>query len=439
MADFPIFHGITLASNAFIENLVVEKLAADPTPVEAGRVWYNTTDKVFRQSTLDTNGAVIVRTFATAEDLAAEIARAEAAEGVLASNLASEISRATAAEGVLTSNLASEISRATAAEGVLTSNLAAEVSRATAAESAITSDLLAELSRATAAEAAIASDLSSEVSRATSAEQALGLRIDALGSAFNYVGTVSGGADAGSAYNLSSLVEKDAGDYYKVAVAGYFKVGAGAAFYANTNDGLVWNLANGIDKIDNTDSSVAGTAGYITVTGSTDSGFVVDADVAFKGRVSTLESGLAQEITDRAAADTALDGRVTTVESQVNGKIGNLSTLTTTEKGTLVGAINELDADLAAEVSARTSAITSVRSDYNAKRFTYESATAATTHTISHNLNASFVDFNVLVQRPNGLYRNDVVSVEEFDSNTLKVYLASAQKIKMAVTSMASL
>ena len=66
--------------------------------------------------------------------IAAEQARATAAEGVLQAAISAEVSRAQGAEATLTADLASEVSRATAAEGVLTTNLAAEVTRATAAE-----------------------------------------------------------------------------------------------------------------------------------------------------------------------------------------------------------------------------------------------------------------------------------------------------------------
>lgn len=185
----------------------------------------------------------------------------------------------------------------------------AEEAARIAGDNTLTTNLAAEVTRATAAEATLTTNLAAEISRATGAEQALDLRIDALGSAFNYVGAVTGGANAGAAFDLATLATgaKDAGDYYKVTTAGYFKVGTGDAFYANINDGLVWNLAGGVDVIDNTNSQVNGTADFIAVTGSSDTGFVVDVDTAFKGRVSTLESGLAQEILNRAAADTALD------------------------------------------------------------------------------------------------------------------------------------
>lgn len=69
MATFQEFHGISLAPNSWIENLIVEKLPTDPFPIEHGRVWYNTKENKFKQSKLDENGVVIVLTFATEEEL----------------------------------------------------------------------------------------------------------------------------------------------------------------------------------------------------------------------------------------------------------------------------------------------------------------------------------------------------------------------------------
>lgn len=147
-------------------------------------------------------------------------------------------------------------------------------------------------------------DLVTETNARIAGDDALGLRIDALGSAFNYVGTLNGGANAGAATDLSTLAEKDAGDYYKVAAAGYFVLAPAAAFYANANDGIVFNLAAGVDLIDNTNSSVSGTANEISVSGSTDTGYTVALDSAFK----TLVDGKlakASNLSDLADAATS--------------------------------------------------------------------------------------------------------------------------------------
>ena len=54
-------HGLTIAQNGYIENMVCESLSSDPSVVEAGRLWFNETEKLFKFSTLDGGGGVIVR------------------------------------------------------------------------------------------------------------------------------------------------------------------------------------------------------------------------------------------------------------------------------------------------------------------------------------------------------------------------------------------
>ena len=162
---------------------------------------------------------------------------------------------------------------------------------------------------------AINASLTTETNARIAGDDALGLRIDALGSAFNYVGTVSGGASAGAATNLASLSEKDAGDYYKVSAAGHFVLAPAAAFFANANDGIVFNLAGGVDLIDNTNASVSGTTNEIAVTGSLDTGYTVALDAVFSGRMTTAESDI-----------DSLEGRATTAESDIDSLEGRMTT-----------------------------------------------------------------------------------------------------------------
>ena len=111
--------------------------------------------------------------------------------------------------------------------------------------------------------------------------------------------------------------------------------------------------------------------------------------------------------------------------------------------GNLNSAISNLSANALAEVAAEesraTAAEAAIRTDYDALIYTFESVTAASTHIINHNLGATFVTFTVLVERDDGSFRNDIVSVEETSTNRLTVYLTEARNIKISVMSMAGL
>lgn len=65
---FPIVHGMTLASNSYVENLVIESLSADPASLEVGRVYYNTTTNQYSMI-VDVSGTATVKTFGTKEAL----------------------------------------------------------------------------------------------------------------------------------------------------------------------------------------------------------------------------------------------------------------------------------------------------------------------------------------------------------------------------------
>ena len=545
MANFPVYHGITLATNAYIENLNVEILSSDPVPISAGRIWYNSSDKVFKQSTLDANGAVIVRTYATKEELDAAIAtlrtdintyitgnvstingRIDTEVGNLVTALSGNVSTLrtdvntyitgnvntlrTDIDSYITSNVSTINTRIDTEVGNLVTALSSNIT-------AVRGDISSNIANVNTTIGTLSSLDTSDKTSIVNAINSLKSQVGSLGNAFNYVGTLSGGADAGTAYDLSTLAAagKDTGDYYKVATAGYFKVSSAATpFYANLNDGLVWNSAGGIDKIDNTDSAVSsGDADFISVTGSTDTGFSVNVGAIFAGRVSTLESDLSSEITRATTEEgnirTALSGNVTTLNSRIdtevgnlvtalsgnvstintridtevgnlvtalsgnvstlrtdintyitgnvstintridtevgnlvtalsanvstlNGNIGTLGDLATTTKGNVVAAINELNSLVAGGTA-------DVRADYDATIWTYQSNAAATTHTLTHNLNNTFVDFGVMIQRANGSWYNDIASIEIVSNNSATLYLSSALNVRVIARSAATI
>ena len=103
----------------------------------------------------------------------AEQARAEVAEGQLNTKIEAETTRAEAAEKALDAKITAETERATAAEADLQEQITNEVNRATEAEADLQEQITAEVTRAKAREDEIAGDLADEVNRATLEENRL--------------------------------------------------------------------------------------------------------------------------------------------------------------------------------------------------------------------------------------------------------------------------
>jgi hypothetical protein len=305
------FHGITLANNSVIDNLHIERLATDPAVINAGRVWFNTTDKVFKQSTLDANGAVVIRTFATAEALAADVSALQTA-------------------------------------------------------------------------------IANEAAARTAADAALQASITALGQAIRYAGTVN----PTTAGNLDLLNETNVGHAYKITALGTVTWNAGASSLAVTiGDMVVFNPQGGWDKLDATDAVISGTANFVVVSGSPDTGYTVDLAQGFKDRVTALETGLAAETASRQSAITA-------------------------------------------EAAARAAADATLQAAINAKLFTFLAGAPATQHVVTHNLNSGYVAVDVWVQGDDGKYRKDIVSVEETNNNTVTIDLTESRLVKVVVQNM---
>jgi len=414
------YHGIQLAQGAELRNAVVERLVSDPSPVEVGRSWFNTTEKAYKYSTTDATGALIIRTFTSKEAL-------DAAVSALNSSIASEAARAIAAESALQASLTSETSRATTAEGALQTSLNSEISRATGAETVLQSNIAAEAARAISAEGVLTSNLSAEAIRATAAEAALGVRVDNVISNINPTALDS----------ISELL---------------------TAFQAADSD--IYSALNTMAT-----NAASALASEVTARGVAEAGLQsnINSEAATRASaISAAQTALSNEATARAAQDTVLEGlidsesaaresadddldaRVTTVESQVNGKIGDLTTLNTVAKNTVVASINEVLAGVNSEVAARSAAIsneiaartaadTAIRTDFNSRRKTFTSVSAALEHSFAHNFNSNEIGITLWVKRDDGKFYNDQAAVQQFDANTLKVYFTSARDIKLVV------
>jgi hypothetical protein len=201
--------------------------------------------------------------------------------------LTAEASRANAAEGVLRASLAAELARATAAEGTLTTNLAGEVTRAEASEGTIN----ARLDSLTAAQVAYVPGTFAGHLTDTNVQSAiddLASKVNAIGSAFEYQGSVSLG---GAIVDASPRQ----GDVFKILGTGEGTITAPvgtttATLAVEAGDSVVWDGVQW-DVLAHVDSQVFGVAGSVDVTGSTDVGFTVSISPTYVGQTSLVTLG----------------------------------------------------------------------------------------------------------------------------------------------------
>ena len=130
----------------------------------------------FQSADSSLNGAITSLASSASSALTAEVNRATAAEGVIASGLAQELLDRAAADTTLQGNIntvAANLSTETSARQSADSTLQGNINT-------VSSSLSSEVSRATLAEGVIAADLVSEASTRASADSALDSRLDAL-------------------------------------------------------------------------------------------------------------------------------------------------------------------------------------------------------------------------------------------------------------------
>jgi len=262
---FPKFHGITLANNSWVENFYVERLAADPMPISAGRIWYNTAQNTLKYSSFDSGGAVIVGTIGDLSNITTAI-------NAVSDALTIESARAIAAEQA-------EQAARIAADATLTTNLANEVTRAQTSETNITTGyttaVAGEAAARTTADAVAASTASDLINTETSARIA---------------GDATQTARSDAIQTELSLVEASTGLH------------VGGTFIAPINTTYL-----------NAATSVLNTSILLDA--------ALAAEVAFRTTTdAALASGLANEAQARASADTLLTNTLQSyIDSAVTG------------------------------------------------------------------------------------------------------------------------
>jgi hypothetical protein len=158
--SFPKFHGIELAQNSWIKNLVIESLPADPAAPAHGRVWLNATQDVLKYATIapGIDGAPAITTIHSIYDQAS----ADAANSVLNiaitnlnAGLAQEVIDRTAADDVLELAITAETLARTLAiaqlDGIASTAIEVETAARVAADAVVAATAADQLATEVAA------------------------------------------------------------------------------------------------------------------------------------------------------------------------------------------------------------------------------------------------------------------------------------------------
>lgn len=263
-----------------------------------------------------------------ASDIAAEQARALAAEAALQAEIDAEETRAQAAESNLQGQITAEVGRATAAEATIAANLASEIASRTAADAAETAArsaaISAEQTRAEAAEAAIEADLAAETAARISAVAA---EAAARAAAVSAEKTRAELAEAG----LQSDIDTEISNRVAAVSAEQARAEAAEAGLQSELDVL-----NGADTL-------SGSVAYAVKTAKT-----------------ALEASLASEQSARIAGDAGLQSDLDAEEARALAAEAALQSDIDAEEARAIAAEGVLTTNLANEASARASADTTL-------------------------------------------------------------------------------
>ena len=341
-------YGLVNDLTVLTNNIAAEVTRA--TGVEGSLTSLSTKDKTTLVAAIN-EVLSLVQSSSTADDLAAEITRATAAESKLTTDLSAEVARATAAESKLTTDLSAEVTRATAAEGQLTNDLSAEVTRATTAEGILTTNLATEVTRATAAEGVLTTNLATETADRIAGDIAIDSRLD----------IIEAGLVAGVFWKASfdTLAELEAAiDSIEEEVE------AGWAYYVKgDNDGyVVVPEVDGDFKPETwSTKSLIKFADYTEVSGlvSTERARALAAE-------GQLNIDLASEITRATNAETKLQTDLAAEVTRATGVETQLQTDLTAEITRATNAETKLQTDLTAEVTRATGIESGIQAELDA-------------------------------------------------------------------------
>jgi hypothetical protein len=125
--------------------------------------------------------------------------------------------------------------------------------------------------------------------------------------------------------------------------------------------------------------------------------------------------------------------------SVVEGKADATQAAVEAEVTRATGVEASLQSQIDGVVAASGEGAAALKTTLNSGRHNFVAPAAALVHTVNHNLATDHILFNIMVEGTDGVFRNDIVPVEELSNNALRIALTEARRIKVSVMSLAAL
>jgi hypothetical protein len=196
---------------------------------------------------------------------------------------------------------------------------------------------------------------------------------------------------------------------------------------------LTTNLASEVSRATAAEATITGS---ITALKDGSTSTIKNLDDA----IATTVSNLNAEIANRTAADTAEQ------TARENADTAIVNSITALKDGS-TSTIKNLDDAIAAETARATGAestingsISTLKSSINSMYYSYTAETPATSFAVAHNLATDLISVQVWVYDETAeRWKNDIVAVEQVDTNNIVVLLSESRKVKVVVAKVAAL
>lgn len=164
------------------------------------------------------------------------------------------------------------------------------------------------------------------------------------------------------------------------------------------------------------------------------------SEAAARSAADSLQTtALADEVSRAIGVEAGIASDLAAEVTARQTAVSSVTAALASETSRATGVENGLQTQIDSIVAASGEGAAALKTTLNDGRFTYQSPTASLTHTIAHGLGTAFYLAQIMVEHTDGVWRNDIMPVEEVDNNSFTISLTEACRVKVSVMDMSAL